>query len=65
MNPGPDVDYTEYLKIRKCYTHNVKFVVFNCRSLQKKLNQLQCFAANLGPNTILGITETWLIKKIA
>ena len=44
VNPGPDVDYTDYLKIGKSRLHNLKFVVFNFQSLRRKLNQLKCFA---------------------
>ena len=62
-NPGPVMIYTQTLRIIQNKENYLKYVHLNFQDIQKKQNGLKNLSNDLGLNTVLAITETWLTKK--
>ena len=58
-NPGPPITYTQMLQIIQNKENYLEYVHLNFQDL-RKYSALRSFISDLGPNTILAVTETWL-----
>ena len=62
-NPGPVMTYTQTLRIIQNKENYLKYVHLNFQDIRKKQNGLKNLSKDLGLNTVLAITETWLTGK--
>ena len=62
-NPGPVMTYTQTLRIIQKKENYLKYVHLNFQDIRKKQNGLKNLSNDLGLNTVLAITETWLTEK--
>ena len=59
-NPSPSIVFKHLTSILRNNNKRIKFIHINAQSLLKKQIMLEDFIQELGPNTIFGISETWL-----
>ena len=59
-NPGSLVNFKSLSKIFHENGNRIKFFHINAQSLLKKRSTLKEMIQDLGPNSITGISETWL-----
>ena len=62
-NPGPVMTCTQTLRIIQNKENYLKYVHLNFQDIRKKQNGLKKLSNDLGLNTVLAITETWLTEK--
>ena len=62
-NPGPIETIETVYGICSKNCANLKFVHLNFQSIIRKRMQLKKFLDDMGENTIIGISETWLKKE--
>ena len=62
-NPGPVMTYTQTLRIIQNKENHLKYVHLNFQDIRRKQNGLKNLSNDLGLNTVLAITETWLTEK--
>ena len=62
-NPGPVMTYTQILRILQSKENYLKYAHLNFQDIPRKENGLRNLSNDLGLNTALAITETWLTKK--
>ena len=61
--PGPVMIYTQVLQILQSKEYYLKYAHLNFQDIRRKQNGLKNLSMDLGLNTVLAITETWLTKK--
>ena len=62
-NPGPVMTYTQILRILQSKENYLIYAHLNFQDNRRKQNGLKNLSNDLGLNTVLAITETWLTKK--
>ena len=62
-NPGPIETIETVYGICSKNCSNLKFVHLNFQSIIRKRMQMKKFIDDMGENTIIGISETWLKKR--
>ena len=55
--------YTQILRIRQSKENYLKYAHLNFQDIRRKQSVLKNLGNDLGLNTVLAITETWLTKK--
>ena len=60
QNPGPEISYDNFSKLSDKNKQNLRIVHMNFQDVSKKHTQLKSFVNDMGPNAIVGISESWL-----
>ena len=60
QNPGPEISYDNFSKLSDKNKQNLSIVHTNFQDVFKKRTQLKPFVNDMGPNAIVGISESWL-----
>ena len=60
QNPGPETSYDNFSKLSDKNKQNLRIVHLNFEDVSKKHTQLKSIVNDMGPNAIVGISESWL-----
>ena len=60
QHPGPEISFDNFSKLFDKNKQNLRIVHMNFQDVSKKRTQLKSSVIDMGPNAIVGVSESWL-----